>query len=371
MFTDSSTHDPKIAIACSGLGAVRRGYERYFEELYHLVRGEISAVLFKGGPDGPGVRLPNASRKSSFSKIFRSWDSRYEFEVLTFGAALLLPLLFARFDLLHFADYSLGAYRRLPKWLSRPALLFTNGAPCPPRAYSEFDYIHLVNPVAYREALNYGISENRLFMIPHGVDTERFEPVNTDTKKELRRTYGIPLDDFVVLSVGHMGEGSHKRLRWIIQEIGEVGEGVFLLLVGEQDQTSRGIPQLAKRKLGRRVKVMTLPENAISDAYSQADLFVLASLREAFGIVIIEAMASGLPAITHDATIMRWIVADGGSTVDMTQRSKLADEVRFYMGNETVRRRRALRARTRALKKFSWIALRPKYLEMYRACCRT
>lgn len=371
MFAVLKTNEPRIALACSGLGDVRRGYERYFEELYLLMRGELPAVLFRGGEKGPGIRVPRISRKSTFSRIFTSWDSKYKFEVLSFGVALLPPLLLARFDLLHFSDYSLGAVGRLPKWLFKPALLFTNGAPCSPETYSRFDYIHLVNPVNYHEALSYGIPENRLFMIPHGVDTERFQPVALDARERLREAYGIPLEDFVVLSVGYMGEGSHKRLHWLIQEVAEVNGGVFLFLVGEQDRSSRRISQLAEKKLGRKVKIMTLPDNAISDAYNLADLFVLCSLREAFGIVIIEAMASGLPVVVHDDAIMRWIVGDGGSVVDMAQQSGLVREVRFYMDNDTVRQRRGRNARKRACQEFSWIALQPRYLAMYRICCNS
>ncbi len=368
MFAVLKTNEPRIALACSGLGDVRRGYERYFEELYLLMRGELPAVLFRGGEKGPGIRVPRISRKSTFSRIFASWDSKYKFEVLSFGVALLPPLLLARFDLLHFSDYSLGALGRLPKWLFKPALLFTNGTQCSPEAYSEFDYIHLVNPINHREALDYGIPEDHLFMIPHGVDTEKFRPVDPATKKRLRTEYQMPQDDFVVVSVGYMGKGSVKRFHWVIQETASIKQAPFLVLAGEQDDSTPILMEYARKRLGKRVRSLTLPMEEIPDLYALADLFVLGSLREGFGIVLIEAMASGLPVITHENPVIRWVVEDSGSIVNMTEKSNLAHEIEFYMENSALLRENGQTCRRRVVERFSWKLLKPQYLEMYRKC---
>ncbi len=368
MLSPKTTDEPRIALACSGLGEVRRGYERYFEELYLLTRRDIPAVLFKGGLNGPGIRLPLLSRKSHLSRIFGSWDSRYKLEVLSFGAALIPSVMLGRFDLLHFADYSLGSLGRLPKWLFRPAILYTNGSQCSPEAYSRFDYVHLVNPVNYLEALSSGIPEDRLFMIPHGVDVGNFRPVTAEAREELRDAYHIPTDDFVVVSVGYMGEDSVKRFQRVILETAGVDRDPFLVLVGEQDRSTASLIEYAHRKLGKRVRIMSLPIGDMPNLYSLADLFVLGSLREAFGIVLIEAMASELPVVAHDHPVIRWVVGDGGSIVDMTEKTNLAQEIQYYMDNSEARKTRGKTARRRAIERFSWENLKPHYLEMYRTC---
>ncbi len=364
----SGRDEPRIALACSGLGEVRRGYERYFEELYLLTREEISIVLFKGGPRGPGIRLPRLGRKSFVSGIFGNGDSRYRLEVLSFGAAMLPSILLARCDLLHFSDYSLGALGRLPKWVFKPALLFTNGTQCTPEAYAGFDFIHLVNPMNYREAVQHGIPEDRLFMIPHGVDTDKFKPADSATEESLRRAYQIPQDDFVVVSVGYMGEGSIKRFQWVINEAASLARTPFLLLAGEQDDSTPILLEYARKKLGRGFKSLTLPLEEIPDLYALADLFVLGSLREGFGIVLIEAMASGLPVIAHKDPVIEWVVGDSGSIVNMSEKSSLANEIESYMEDLTLLRKDGWTARRRAVERFSWKLLKPQYLGMYRKC---
>jgi 1,2-diacylglycerol 3-alpha-glucosyltransferase len=54
------------------------------------------------------------------------------------------------------------------------------------------------------------------------------------------------------------------------------------------------------------------------ELYRTADLFVLASLFEMMPIALIEAAASGLPCITHDHPIMRWMTGAGGVQLDMS-----------------------------------------------------
>jgi glycosyltransferase involved in cell wall biosynthesis len=361
----------RVALACSGLGEIRRGYERAFGELYRLIRGDLDVVLFKGGPAGPGVRLLRLSRNSSLAafvgKLIRR--SATNVEVLSFAASLIPATVIGRFDLLHFADFELSSYVRFPKRLIRPNLLFTNGGYFAPKAYAKIDYIHLLSPVAYQQALEYGISKERLFMIPRGVNVERFRPVDAEAKRALRSKYGIPPDAFVVVSVGHLGQASFKRTPWLIDEAAQLGKEIFLLLVGEQDRTSVIHMQHCEERLGDRFNMTTLPPEQMPEAYSVADLFALASLREAFGNVFIEAMSSGLPVVAHDSPVIRWVVGDGGSIIDMKRPGELANEIQFYVDNPALLRERGSRARNLVLERFDYESLKPAYLAMYQSCC--
>lgn len=361
---------PKVALACSGLGEIRRGYERSFEELYRLIHNEIDVVLFKGGHAGAGVQLFRPSRKSPLAAFLGKVAGRSatKVEVLSFAALLIPAMVVGRFDLLHFANVEIVPYAIVPKHILRPNLLFTSGGSFGPRTYSRIDYIHLLNPFDHQRALEFGIPKERLFMIPRGVDVERFKPVDADTKRILRLKHGIPTDAFVVVSVGHLGQRSVKRAPWLIDEVARLGKEIFLLLVGDQDRTTVAIARHCEERLGDRFRLLTMPPEVVPEAYAAADLFALASLREAFGNVFIEAMCSGIPVVAHDHPTIRWVVGDGGSIIDMERPGQLTDEIQFYVDNPSTLRERGNRGRNIVLERFDYESLKPRYLDMYRRC---
>jgi glycosyltransferase involved in cell wall biosynthesis len=123
----------------------------------------------------------------------------------------------------------------------------------------------------------------------------------------------------VVLSVGSI-DTNHKRMDYVIRECAALDRSVFVLLIGHQDAASAQIRRLATRELGsERFAILTVPREAIFSYYAVADVFVLASLQESFGIVFLEALASGLPVITHDYHVARYVLGEQGHFADLSK----------------------------------------------------
>jgi 1,2-diacylglycerol 3-alpha-glucosyltransferase len=77
--------------------------------------------------------------------------------------------------------------------------------------------------------------------------------------------------------------------------------------------------------LGERVRFLPdLPRDSMPDLYRAADAFVLASLQEMFGIVLLEALATGLPVLCNDTPDFRAIVGPGGLYGDFRGQDGLA-----------------------------------------------
>ena len=108
------------------------------------------------------------------------------------------------------------------------------------------------------------------------------------------------------------------------------------------------------------------PTTDIPALFRAADVFVHAALREPFGVVFIEAMACGIPVIAHTFPVSRWIVGDGGVTVDMTESGALSGALTRWAGSPAERRATGERARRRALSHFSPMALVPEYRAFFR-----
>ena len=144
----------------------------------------------------------------------------------------------------------------------------------------------------------YKIPMQKVSIIPGGVDLEHFYP--TDNKHALREKFNIPSDKMILLTVrnlvGRMGlENLIRALKTIVNH----SENVYLIIGGDGPLKDELIT-LTKR-LGIEKYVCFagfIPEAQLADYYRLADLFILPTRElEGFGLVTLEAMASGLPVI--------------------------------------------------------------------------
>lgn len=97
-----------------------------------------------------------------------------------------------------------------------------------------------------------------------------------------------------------------------------------------------------------------------------ADLFVLPSYYENFGIAVAEAMASGIPVVISDQVYIWQDIqqAEAGWVTSLTVES-LTDGLRFALQNQAERERRGLRAKDYALRHYSWDAIAQQMIEAY------
>lgn len=156
---------------------------------------------------------------------------------------------------------------------------------------------------------DYEVVEAKLCMVPPGYDDTRFYPVGAATRDGLRRRLGF--DGKVVLSLGRIAR--NKGYDLLIRAFAEVAAReqsarLVLALGGEHLDTSESQILEACRALvndlGLRPRVTFMgfvPEAEMADMYRAADVFVLCSRYEPFGMTAIEAMACGTPTVvtTH------------------------------------------------------------------------
>lgn len=362
----------RIAVACSGLGHVQRGFEAFAQDLFSHLRssGEVEVTVFKGGGTALPDEVPvwNIPRSSSLWGILKEWVDPYVAEQITFALMLVRRLKRERFDIVHISDGQAGAIiRRFSTGASQKyRILFTNGGPLSPEAYERFDYIQQVNPIEFDRALGDGLPPERMTLLPYGVSVSRF---NCHKGKTVEPVPANPDGSPLVISVG--AHGTHKRFDFLIKHMAEVEESFNLLIVGEESpsETPR-LRALAHHLLGDKISFVTLPHKLMPAVYTSADLYVHTSLREGFGLTFLEAMASGLPIIHHDEPGMNWVVGDGGVAVDMTVGDSLSRTVNEVLRDSVMRSRLGRRARKRAEKRFSWGVLLPMYIRMYEEAVR-
>jgi len=351
---------PRVAIACSGLGFVRRGNETWAATLAEGIhKSGGHTILFGSGPRpearSPYVRIP-CWRRDGWIRRFLSWDRSYLFEQITFARNLRRHLTASRFDIVHTSDPNL-AQQLIPHARRRNlALIYKDGLLIGPEWCSKFDHVQVLAPAYERIARDAGVDTGGWRAIPHFVDGKAFSPA--PKKESSPRT---------VLAVGDFSNKGAKRMDWVVDEVAKVKAPVRLILAGNasKEDVSK-LRALAEEKLRDRVEIVTgLEHHQMPALYRRADLFVHAATREPFGIVFLEAMASGLPAIGHQFEVTEWIIGPGGAVVDMTKPGELAREIDRVLSDEALLKQLGSAAIARTKTVFDKDAVLLKYHQWY------
>jgi glycosyltransferase involved in cell wall biosynthesis len=144
----------------------------------------------------------------------------------------------------------------------------------------------------------YGLPPAKTHVIPGGVDLNRFRP--HDDRKSLRNRLGIPNSHFTLLTVRNLEPRMGlENLILTFKKILETKTHVFLVVGGEGPLT-QDLKSLARETgVEDSVKfVGYIPEEELPYYYQMADLFILPTRElEGFGLVTVEALASGLPVL--------------------------------------------------------------------------
>ncbi|MDQ7780500.1 MAG: glycosyltransferase family 4 protein, partial [Planctomycetota bacterium] len=201
-----------------------------------------------------------------------------------------------------------------------------------------------------------------------GVDLERFTPANRAAGSRVREKFGVRSDETVLLFAGSGFE--RKGLRFALEAAALCAPNMPLkfFIVGHGDRAKHR--KLVHRlHLDGRVMFLGRREN-IEEFYAAADVFILPTLYEPFGSVVLEAMASGLPCIVSSTSGAAEILSHGVDSLvaqDPTSSPELAHLVELLRDAET-RARIGTAARQTAMN-YSLDANVSRTLDLYRRVC--
>ena len=199
---------------------------------------------------------------------------------------------------------------------------------------------------------------DRLEVHPFGVDMERFRP---GRELELRRQLEIPADEPVLLFVGALDTAHHfKGLPVLFEALAGVRDLRWRLLVAGDGPLRPDLERMARsRGIDTAISFLgNVSASCLPRWYRTADLHVFPSIgsAEAFGLVVLEAAASGVPSIVSDLPGVRTVVIDGdtGLHVRPNDPDALRDAIQRLLRSADQRVNMARRARERAEREFAW-----------------
>ncbi|MCS7127883.1 MAG: glycosyltransferase family 4 protein [Sulfolobales archaeon] len=203
-------------------------------------------------------------------------------------------------------------------------------------------------------------------VIPNGVDTSVFRPVRN--KDAVKAKFGVSGKD-VVLYVGRMSyrKGPHVLLNAFASID---NDKAVLVMVGSGDMLP--FLRVQTKFLGIEDKVVFMghvPDEILPEVYRMGDIFVMPSITsEAFGAVILEAMASGLPIVATAVGGIPEILeeSDAGLLVTSGNELKLKEAILTLLSNSYLRDLYGENGRKTVEEKYSWDKIIPKIESLYK-----
>lgn len=262
------------------------------------------------------------------------------------------------------------AATRVAKRIGKPIILTARGSdvsllPRFPRqrkmildSVRDADHIVCVASALKEELINLGASPDKISVLRNGVDLDQFRPLNRDT---IRTKLGI--SGFCIASVGHLIE--RKGHNFTIAALEKIKDATLLIAgTGPEETTLKSLAE--KLDLSDRVKFLgQIEHKKLAQVYSAADAFVLASSREGWPNVLLEAMACGTPTIATNIWGNGEVIGPQSSGILIKDRTATA----IAKAANTLKKNPANRKSVRAYaENFSWEETSQSLITIFDQC---
>ena len=224
----------------------------------------------------------------------------------------------------------------------------------------------------------YGVNPEKITIIPPGVDTHHFYPIPQDEAKE---AIGIPVQDRMALFVGRIEP--LKGLDTLVRAMSIVKNTCksfrcphYLVIIGgdpeeDPDEMSAEMARIQSlcQDLGLNEMILFLGKRGQATLpyyYAAAEVVVMPSHYESFGIVALEAMACGTPVIASRVGGLAHLIQDGqtGYTIPMQDPNALAEKLRLVFVDTELRARLSAQAVDYA-QGFRWESITQQIHQVY------
>src|SRR5665647_2452395 len=217
----------------------------------------------------------------------------------------------------------------------------------------------------------YGIEQSKVRIVPNGVDIEKFKPMDTTA---VRQKFGLG-NELCVLFVGSLIP--RKGLPFLVEAAKKVVKDradTKFLIVGDGPLRNQLSDSLKTANLSGNFKFFgNLKDDVLPAIYNCADLFVLPSIQEGQGIVLLEAQASGKPLVAFDVGGVNEAVQnqETGLLVEGGNIEALADALLKLLTDKTLMEKMGSNGRKFVSENYTWDICAQKMLKVYHEALKT
>ena len=319
----------KIAFLSFYSGINQRGVERWVQELATRLSDKYSVTVYQGRSldkitsykiisQDVNYDIRNRTKNWFLTHLYVDYNS---LQILKFNLRILKGLLSGSYDIIIPTDGGWeSAIIRILTWIKRKKMVIVGHAGI---GWDDLNNLWSLPDcfVALSEHAKIWARKINPFIkieyIPDGVDLALFTPKGSKLKFNLNKP--------IALCVSALEKG--KRIDLIIKAVSKI-DNMNLLVCGRGEQKDE-LNRLGKELLGKRFELKAYEFNEMPEVYRSCDIFLSSSLPSySFEMVLLEAMASGLPVVANSDQIRREIIGDAGLLVDVNDTEKFAESIK-------------------------------------------
>jgi len=313
---------------------------KYINILYFTIKGLLS--------------IHKLNKEYKFD-IFQASDSGGA--ILAFIASKLYKKKFlfeVQGDIFDFPDDSLGVVRsRIVKYISKMIV-------------KKADYIRIISPFLYEPLDRFGIDRKKVFIVPPRCDSVLFnkQRVSGEYYKYIDRTKKN------ILFIGNLTNA--KGINILIDAFELVlqkDNNINLVLIGSGEEENSLTQQAVKLNIEKRVKFLgRVPNNEIPIVMNSVDIFVLPSIEEGMGRVLLESMAMQLPIIASNVGGIPLLLEDNkdGLLFEVGDRKKLSEHILSLLYDDNLRHTLTKSANKKFLENYEYEVSMLMFVNMYK-----
>jgi len=205
---------------------------------------------------------------------------------------------------------------------------------------------------------HYGINPEKVHVVHNSIDGES-EPLLDEEDFEIKKYHKI------VLFLGRMTiQKGPDHFLWIAKKISEIDDNVRFIMAGNGDMFSRIVEEAANLGIGDKVLFTDfLSGRDVDKAYRMADVYVMSSISEPFGITVLEAMKNSTPVIVSRQSGVSEIVKNC-LVADFWDIDEMVNKILAVLNHPELRESLAIGG-LNEIKKFSWDEPARKCISIY------
>lgn len=237
---------------------------------------------------------------------------------------------------------------------------------------NQVDKIIAVSNFSRETAIKEGFSADKIEVVYNGVDIEKFKPhkENKEKRNLLREQYNIPQDAFTMIIVSrikNLRNKGHQHLLNILSKY-EVSKHWHLVVIGKGKGLGSLKQKIKEYNLQDRVHLLG-HKTDVENYEEMADVVVLPSYFETFGLVLAEGMAMEKPAVAFKVGGVPEVIEDNktGFVVDYDNDDELVEKLAILAKNPDLCKQMGIQARKKVAKDFANEIMIKKLEEIYKS----